>query len=442
MIDTIGSSSLDFSVIESGTTHGKKTAARRLGLQYLGVLGLLVAVNLPTLARGPAPSEACGTNVRLLLGLTRFQNCDAPGFTAIAQDPSSLFSFPGSQTITRPVVPTVAYVINNIADVLTLGRFNIVNAPDGSTLPEFGFVVFNLLVLAFAVLVALRFIGVTTRQWPPAILFFLLLAANPITRGFLWTAHLQVFNIAMPVVAAGIGYLILRRTQPLSLPHSAFLGFGLGFAVLAYANMAVVIGVAVICLLAKRWIKSAVLLVSGSVTVIAVWAGIALRTTGSFTSVEARDFDQFVWILKLPNSGDPLGIGVAKLGAWMITFTDAQTIFSILVLLLLLVLATYFLVSNQSAQVLEPKSAWPIRNKLAAVLATLAISSVFYLAMGFYQTRLSWMLITGLILATGIIAHAFSRSLRKRDQRLFSAAVLALASAWYGYWLLIPGPWH
>lgn len=427
---------------EAEKTRRTSVNAKRLGLQYLGILGLLITVNLPTLARGAAPIVACGANVRLVLGLTRFQNCDAPGFTAIAQDPSSLFSFPGNQSITRPVVPTVAYLINSIADVLTLGRFNIVTAPDGSALPEFGFVVFNLLVLALAVLVALRFIGVTTRQWPLAVLFFVLLAANPVTRAFLWTAHLQIFNIAMPIIAAGLGYLILRRTRSITPLHSVLLGIALGFTLLAYANMAVAIGVAALCLLAKRWIQSALLVVAGSVIVLAIWAGIAIRTTGSFTSVEARDFDQFVWILKLPSSSDPLGTVVAKFGAWMLTFTDAQTVFSILILLVLVVLATYLLLASNSLQLLERGGEEPTKTKLAAVIATLTLTLVFYLAMGFYQTRLSWMLITGLVLAVGTIAHTFTRDLRKPDSSYFGIAVLALASAWYGYWLLIPGPWH
>ena len=425
--------------------RNREDPRRRLHLQhfseYLGVLGLLLILNLPTLARGFAPTEACGTDVPLFSGLVRFQNCDAPGFIAIAQDPSSLFSYPGSQTITRPLMPVIAFVINAFFETVTLGRFGLLQSSDNSTASEFGFLVVNFLLVSLAIWIAFRFFGFTRHQWPMGLFFLLLLAANPVTRAFLWTAHLQAFNLFMPILAASLGYLILQREDALPRYAAALIGFGFGLSLLAYGNMVVALGVITLCLVIRGWHINALILVCTSALVFALWAGIALITVGSFTSVEVRDFDQFVWIVELHESDNPLGIVVSKLGAWMISFTDSQTVFALMTLLLAFVLSFYSATFVNVNKVHVSVSRSQLQKKLTSILLTLTLTFVFYLAMGFYQTRLSWMLVTTLIVATGVVASYSIRNQASRSYVYVSTAFLMLAFSWYSYWILIPGPW-
>lgn len=419
-----------------------KLQVRQLTLRYLAILVSVFLLNIPTLTRGSAPVDACGIMVRLPLRLSRFQNCDAPGFVTVAQDPGILLASTGSQMVTRPVIGILAFVVNTLIETVTFHHVDITNAPNTSALPELGFIFLNFLIIAFTILLALNFVGITRRQWPLGVLMLLLLAANPVTRAFLWTAHLQVFNIAMPVVTAVLAYWILR--QPLQVPPrvTASLGLLLGLATLTYGNFAVTIATLGACFLVKRCARSAILLVTSSVLVVGIWAAAALRITGSFTSVEVRDFDQFVWVFKLPTSGNPLQEIFGKLGAWMLTFTDAQTVFATLILILLVVLSTYFMSADRQAQIQTMNNAGPIKDKLAAILLTLSFSLIFYIAMGFYQTRLSWMLVVGLVLAISTISQGLTYSLSKQNQLLFSIAALSLGSVWYAYWISIPGPWH
>jgi len=431
-----------------GTVSSPPASGLRRPLFWvLTALGIAL-LNLPALLRPDPPADACGQAVPIVGPLVRFQNCDAHVFNLIAMDWSRLFSVEGETRLGRPAYLAAGWLMDRLLYVVTFGNVDPSSAaPPTYTAAETGYILLNIVLLTLAVLLAWRFalrgsgrdageattVTVWRTAWGPLILLGVLVAVNPVTKAFLWTAHTQMFTILVPAIALLATSWAVSRT-----PSSTRVFVGgvlIGVGILAYAAMAVVtIAVAVGFLTRRLWTR-ALAIVIGTITLPILWVVTVTLVRGSYYSVETEKFRQFVWI------GDALAENAlassirGNIDALLRTFNDGQTI------LALLIIAT---IAVSFGFVLRMTGAPPdvsTQPRALAFIITLAAQSAFLFLMGFYQTRLTWGVIITLAIGVCAVAVAAVSVASGRLRGVINIACVAIAIGWYAIWVAIPLPW-
>ncbi|MBV5336368.1 hypothetical protein JZU48_05175, partial [bacterium] len=167
------------------------------------------------------------------------------------------------------------------------------------------------------------------------------------------------------------------------------------------------------------------------------WWAYVKSTTGGFFSPETTDFRQFIWVIDGLQQGNLISLAVKNTGWFLVSFADAQTF-----LALFLVTATLGIITAgvllQPPAGLPPTSANPsLSRSIRAVGILLPLQIAFIWLMGFYQTRLSWGILTTLIVGLAIERLAGSAWVLR-----INVIAIVVAAGWYATWLAIPGPWH
>ena len=414
----------------------------RQGLTLVLLSVAVVLVNIPSLLRPSPPSDACGSARTVFGPFVRFQNCDSHVFNLIASDWSQLFTQAGETRLGRPVFLAAGWLMDRVVFAASLGAVNSSDAtPPYYESAEVGYIVLNLFFVAAAVMVAFTLAlgrgwqGAATlrAQWSPALLLFMLLAVNPVTKAFLWTSHTQMLVILVPAVALAVTSLLL--TQRITSRTALFVGLAIGLGILTYASSVVIAVAAATALVLRRSRAQAVALAAGAAALPVAWVVGVRLTLGSFYSVETDKFRQFVWILDGLDDGTLVLRVRENIDGLLRSFFEGQS-------LLALALAIGVLLAIGFISRVQPSAPQPhLRSIALATGIVLVWYSLFLYAMGFYQTRLSWALIVTVTIAAGALLANTRQGATRLARRVLDASVVIAVLVWYAAWIAIPEPW-
>lgn len=404
------------------------------------ITALVIAlVNLPSLLRSSPPADACGISEPVFGPFIRFQNCDAHVFNLIAADWSQLLADAGETRLGRPAYLAAGWLVDRALYLISFGAIdpNSAQSPNYSA-AEVGYVLLNVALLTAALMLTWRYLMVNkerwTAAWGPIILISVMIAVNPITKAFLWTAHTQMFTMLVPVVALLATRWALR--SKITVPSAVFLGALFGVGILAYGSMAVAaISVIIALIVRRKWVQAAAI---AAVTALLplLWVLYVTVVRGSFYSVETEKFRQFVWI----SDGLADGTIISRIRDnfdWLLgTFADGQTVIALLIIAVAAIAAG-------SMALLQPRQSVGTQwgSSIAALCIVVVTQVIFLFAMGFYQTRLTWGLTITLLLGAGFLAVQAAGQQESRVRLAYNLLAALSAVGWYAVWLAIPDPW-
>ena len=399
-------------------------------------------VNVPSLLRSSPPGDACGSARPIFGPFIRFQNCDSHVFNLIASDWSQLFTQAGETRLGRPVFLAAGWLMDRVVFAASLGTVNPSDAkPPYYESAEVGYIVLNLLFVAAAVMVTLTLAlgrGWQTAtalraQWAPALLLFMLLAVNPVTKAFLWTSHTQMLVILVPVVAVAATRWLLD--QRITSRTALFVGLAIGLGILTYASSVVIAVAAATALLMRRSWTQAFALVAGTAALPVAWVVGVRLALGSFYSVETDKFRQFVWILDGLEDGTLVVRIRENIDGLLRSFFEGQSLLALAIAIGVLLLIGF--ISR-----VQPSAPQPHLRTIALATGIVVVwYSLFLYAMGFYQTRLSWALIVTVIIAAGALLANTRLGASRSARRVLDSAVVVAVLIWYAAWIAIPEPW-
>ncbi|MBB6057783.1 hypothetical protein HNQ93_000613 [Hymenobacter luteus] len=403
---------------------------------------LLIVLATASFLFSPAPrteAEYCGTYLHLTSFAGFTANCDGFVYMEDARHPWHLLE-PNEVRQSRPLFILLGTAVGYPCTWLVQGLTAAGLLPPQvlAHLPSkyqpllgfyIGYVLLNYLVLLGSMLL---FTELYHRLRPgrtePMLLGALLLffASNQVTKAFFWTVHQQMFTFLVPLFCA---WLLLEQTQPnLRRPRRvAAWAFLTGLLALVYGSFVLVLP----CLLVGIWrqnrgrrLPSPLRLGVGAGLLFMVptllWIGL-LRLQGvTYYNHEAEAYHQLVWLLDVFRR--PADEFVALVGQHVGRFLatlPAVGLFAGLVLGLL---------------GLRRYCRWPAeRQPLAVATGLLALFMSFFAVLGYYQERLTFILMPLLLCLLVIL-------LPPRLPRWSGWAGVVVALGWHVWQVISYGP--
>ncbi|MEP6752483.1 MAG: hypothetical protein ABI959_07045 [Candidatus Dormiibacterota bacterium] len=379
--------------------------AKALVAAALGVGIALVAAHVFLLS--PLESKLpCATPVHLGAGLGYPFNCDSTEFVRDAAKPSRLLTSHNIRQ-SRPLEIVVATGVSRIVG-RTLFATPLPRLYQMATRENVAYVLLNLTIAAVAIALLLRL--VPFRQVPvAAVATAVWLAFDDVMKAFVWTPHSQIFNLLVPLVAIAVARAVLvdpRLRRPLAL---AGIGLGLGTLALAYGSFLVAGGATGIALLLAARHQQAATLTAAGAAALAVgfavpnvlWIGLCIAVTGSFYSSETTKYWEFVWVLKTAAQG------LSQLAGYWWSMT-VLTLWATLPTVGPVAIAT--MLAWLAAIATGTRVATAQVATMAASLLVLGLSVIFLELLGYYQSRLSYMLVPILmVMLVGLVAAVKDR---------------------------------
>ena len=368
-------------------------------------------------------------------GFRHILNCDSPEFLALAQTPSLILS-PNHQTRqSRPGFAGLAYVVAAPLRLVPWITESDLYRPYAAEFVAYALI--NLAILAASLLWFAWLLESGDTGTPPGIeLLFamIVLGANDLTKLFLWSPHLQIFNLFVSCLTLYICFRLIERRQPLSVRQGAMLGLGIGAGFLVYGSflIPIVSAAAVQAILFRRTLVAFVI-GAAAFAPYACWVLFVRVTTGGFYSHEVEAYRQFVWI------GDCIGLGVASCSpivtanAWAFLNTAGPIVFPPLLAIGCCRIARYSL-----SPPLEPPG--PGRAIGLTIAVALTVTAAFLALMGFYVPRLCWLLMPPLFLVLAFELKALRLSTRSPNGWRFKALLLSTATIYVLVLLARQGP--
>jgi hypothetical protein len=370
-------------------------------------LGLgLALVAAHAFLTSPLPSHPpCASAVRLGHGLGYPFNCDSTDFIRDAADPSRLLAA-GSIRQARPVLiflaAGVARTVGRAVFATPLPRHYGLTSPE-----DFAYVLLNLAIAAGAIAL---FLGLVPFGQVPiaAVAAAAWLAFDDVIKAFFWTPHSQLFNLLVPVLSIAVARAVLvnpRLRHPLALGG---IGLGLGTLALAYGSFIVAGAAAGVALLigarlqpAARTVAGAAALALGFALPNFLWIGVCLAVAGSFYVDETTKYWEFTW------AAHAVRQGVASLASywWSVTVLTLQATLPTVGPVAMATLLAWFTAIATGTRV----AVGQITTMVASILV-LGLSVVFLDLLGYYASRISYMLVPILlVILVGLIAAVKDR---------------------------------
>lgn len=272
-------------------------------LLALFLLGLALG---PRLALDQVEARSLGVAVwpwrapfGVLLNLDAFLYMDA------ARQPQSLTA-PGAALQARPLVPWLLYPLVRTLERVGLGAgaADLAREPAdaGILAPYFAWLLFNLAVLASAIVLATHWLQrIPGADSGLAVAGSMVLAFNPLGKAFLLQPHLQLLHLLVPMVAI----LAWQQLWHASMPKRArywLYSAAVGLGMLAYAGFAVVAVVIALAVWRHRRAVAGPAYV-GALGMLAllvlptlVWVAVLAQSGTGYQNYEIERWRQVVWI--------------------------------------------------------------------------------------------------------------------------------------------------
>jgi hypothetical protein len=347
----------------------------------------------------------CATPVYLGGGLGYARNCDSNQFVRDAEHPRRLLAANNVRQ-TRPLEIVIAAGLARTVGRAVLAT-PVARLYGMGTREYVAYILLNLGIAAAAIALLLRLVpfgqvpvaAVATAVW---------MAFDDVMKAFFWTPHSQLFNLLVPLVAVAVTRAVLinpRLRRPLVL---GAIGLGVGTLVLAYGSFLLAGAGAGVALLlsarhqpAARTVLGAAALSVGFALPNLAWIGLCLVAAGSFYSLETTKYWEFVWVARTAAQG------LSQLASywWSVTvltlWATLPTVASVAMATLLAWLAAIATGTRVAAAQVAT---------LVASLLVLGLSVIFLDLLGYYASRLSYMLVPVLmVVLVGLVAAVKDR---------------------------------
>lgn len=424
-----------------------------VGLAYL-LTGFLIGPRVPA----ERQLGACVTNINLPGPFGIGLNCDSPELMWLAREPSGLLT-KNSYRQSRPGLIIAAAILQVPLSLVVpfgappqkigWGDVEGINKLFKINLPTYlAYVLLNIGILIASFFILRR---VMEREHDrraihsaSALLIVstgLLLVANDVTKAFVWSPHMQMFNILVPVLSL---YVTLRLLRGGLFDRSFVLGIGLtvGLGLTAYAFFVVVTACAIPLAIwttikeRRRRGRAAThltALIVLSVVPSLLWYAYVRTTTGAFFHAEMAD-GELVWMTEDWAKG--IGYFVHE---WFgslreqLGFMAPQTI----PLAALIVWIAIFALRHRTA-LRGASHLWPIVP--AGLYVSIAVLG-FYTCIGWGAPRLAYPPIPPLIAAAGAVALVLNQQLPTTERRELPAGFLIIALVQMVVVVVKEGPW-
>jgi hypothetical protein len=396
---------------------------RRRGPAFVTALTLLaIGLNVMLQATPPQPSGVftCYGDQQLRGGF-RFQlNCDSMEFMYLADEPSLVFMRPIRQG--RPLSFIIPFVV--AFPLRVLPDFEIM--PVGPPLQKsfFGFAIVNLATLVIALLLfTLAYErGTGWRAGPEWLFVAVVLAANEITKMFVWIPHVQILNVLTPCLTIYLNLRLLERSSPLTSGRAIAMGAAIGAALLLYGSFVIPL----VCVITIQWfvyrrVWSGLLTGMSASLVYLTWMAVLFLQTGRVYNHEVVVYRQFVWIADCL-AAHTCGNAVA---------TNATAFFNATAAVL--AIPAVLAVATHVARVLRTDGSGTVtatpRTLLQATALTWVVTFAFVALAGFYSPRLSWMLVPPVLMLVALEGGTMWRAAGSRRPWAVSIVLVAICIA-------------
>lgn len=407
----------------------------------------------------------CVVNMRVAGPFGISLNCDSPMFIYLARDPDVLLA-PRNVRQARPGMVFAAAILemplsllSDLADLpRTLGV--IAGRPDMdpqrvNNLPSKDFPGYAAYILLNVAILLLSFHcfrrvcergGVVCDVATTIIVVSigLLLVANDVIKAFVWSPHVQMFNIFVPVFAvhaslcSWAGGLHDRR-------FAILVGLVSGFGFAAYPLFAIIPPCVIVAGLlyagrdhlpsTRSWLLINIVVIIGlSVAPAAIWYLFVRLSTGGFYHHELAQ-GQVLWM------ADALGHGIGPLlNGWSqnlwalikLASLQAVPIAAVIVFTLAMAVVQREIVGAALGPVL------PIA--MAGIFVSVVIAA-FYSSVGFITARLAFAMIPPLIVVAGAVAVAVTQRLEATQRRVLAYGCLMITTAQLIFVIVKDGPY-
>jgi hypothetical protein len=409
-------------------------------------LALLLLLNISLLfAPSPGPQDTvCGRYVHLT-GYAGFTlNADTYGFIKPAIRPGMLFE-PQSQRQSRPLFILAGSAAGYTWYYITLPfkkyLYNLYSSFSRGIYPQhfiypFGtfyisFVLLNLLVLWLSLYVFEKiYLLVQGKRDVAMYALMVLIASNPVTKGFIWAVHQQMFTLLTPLWCVYVLMKMNKRESVIPFTYSATMAFAGGLLLLVYGNFLMLLPTLLVGFNLNytrhrpgyRWLSltacNALLILLFLLPTMS-WIGLLKINGITYYSFEFGAYRQLVWIKDL--------LSISP-GAFFSMF--AQHTISYLgtmkdVLIILAGSGVVWWVARA-----RPK----MDNHVMAVLVVLGLFFIFYWLLGFYANRLTFVLVPVICCLLVVIGK------QTLHQKPVPYILIASVLAWHLYVLFSKGP--
>ena len=265
---------------------------------------------------------------------------------------------------------------------------------------------------------------------------------NLSTRGYLWTAHFQIFNILIPVLCLyHFAYVSRFNKIPLSILRLSLIS---GICLLAYPGSNIYVLAVTISLLYLKKFRLSLSFLLMSYLPTACWYFYIVERNEYLFSQSTSQWKQFVWITQALREGNLKEVAVSQFQNFYRSFDNPYVLIA---LFLLLVSFTTILVLNyRNLKILAERPDFGIGYIL------IGIYLIALYGVGTYAPRLNWPLI--IVVVTFIwgfmvrldlksrISYARKQSKRSRPQEFFFGTIFVLPTLiWFLQFCLTIGPW-
>jgi hypothetical protein len=404
-------------------------------VRWAAISTVLVAVAAFALLFAPAPPDGsdCVYTYRLSGSMRMVMSCDSDEFIVVAQHPERLLE-KDSYRQSRPLVPAAAALMTRVEPSFVRRRITEDTPPHEPG--WLSYVALNLVVLVGALAIFRRLIAPPSTLGTAAVgILTAFLLFNDVVKGFFWSAHTQMWNVLMPLIAISLSRTQLDRPER-SWRFIVTTGLLLGLGALAYASMLVCAISAAISIPVGFWInrqrpapaplmlQSGLLLGAFAVPTL-IWIAIVTSTAGGFSISEAKEFHEFIWILeRFREGGTPALLAQSAVFAAEFGTRLWEALWPVLVLLMMVLIPALASPSHLAA-VLRGRS-----RLLLACAITSILCLGFFGAIGFYRTRLAFNVVIPLVVGASAIITSM---LERQSRGLAFTTVLLAGSTAAGY---------
>jgi len=243
----------------------------------------------------------------------------------------------------------------------------------------------------------------------------LLLLANHNVKFFVWSPHMQVFNLLVPLL--GVNAAMQAWSDGLrERRYAVAMGVMTGFGLTAYAFFAVIVPClvlpAVVRIVRLQWqearlrLANVAIVVTLSVLPFAAWFLFVWLKTGGFYNAEVVEYDSVVWMRDAwAHGATALATALAQKLGRLIELAATQAIGVAVMLAWVLAVPICAGTRVQLRAVVQ---------LIGAALFVSALAAVFYTSVGIVEVRIAYAMVPPLIAIAAAVALASARQVSPR----------------------------